>query len=597
MSRKLVPFILLGLTAITAMALFAFAGNSAAQGPGNSPIYVQSGTFTPTAGESPDVPPGLTVAGYAADQRGYYLVQFAGPVQEAWKTAVEAEGAELLAYIPDFAFKVRMNPAQAARVDALGDVAWVGFYQPAFKLSSDLQVGGSNLYRVLIESGADKGQATAAVARSGAQIVDRGDLTLLVSADAAQVEAIANVLDVAWVENYLPNEKHNDGAGVIIGANLANASGYNGSTQTAAVADTGLGGGTAATAHPDIPGARIQAIYNWPGTTNTCFRKIFDDGSIDVDSGHGTHVSGSVLSDGGANGIGLGVAPAARLVFQATENYVQVSRYCQLVGGYPAYGYFLTGLPDDLSTLFGQAYDAGARIHANSWGSAQAGVYTVDSASADGYIWNNPDMTITFSAGNEGVDANSNGVVDNDSIGSPATAKNVITVGASENERADNFPCDTSLSYTSSDTYQPGKTCSSMGGVNLLGTAGSRWGFTAAPLDTDPTGGNREQMAPFSSRGPTDDGRIKPDIVAPGAWILSGYSGLYQQGYGSTVDPQSGIFQWDGWGMPFNSAYKWMGGTSMSNPLAAGAATVVRDFYQKAYEHQRQRGAGEGDVD
>ena len=53
----------------------------------------------------------------------------------------------------------------------------------------------------------------------------------------------------------------------------------------------------------------------------------------------------------------------------------------------------------------------------------------VDSANTDSFIWTNRDMVITFSAGNEGTDANSNGVVDNDSIGLPATAKNVLTVG------------------------------------------------------------------------------------------------------------------------------------------------------------------------
>ena len=185
---------------------------------------------------------------------------------------------------------------------------------------------------------------------------------------------------------------------------------------------------------------------------------------IDVDSGHGTHTSVSVLGDGDAAGLGKGTAPAANLVFQAVEDYVDMYRFCS---GNPD-GYYLMGLPDDIRDLFQQAYDAGARIHSNSWGSSQAGVYTLDSANTDDFIWNNRDMTITFSAGNDGVDANADGVVDSDSTGSPATAKNVITVGASENERADDFPCDTSLTYTSQDAYQTGETCSSMGGLNIL---------------------------------------------------------------------------------------------------------------------------------
>ncbi len=278
----------------------------------------------------------------------------------------------------------------------------------------------------------------------------------------------------------------------------------------------------------------------------------------------------------------MGLAPAARLVFQATENYVQVSNFCRTFYGYQN-DYYLTGL-NDLYGLFQQAYNAGARIHANSWGADVSGDYNANSVTADDFIWDNKDFTITFSAGNAGEDANADGVVDNDSIGAPATAKNVITIGASENDRLGNYQCDTGLAYTSLDTsYQGGQTCASMGGVNLLGTPRQRWGFTANPVADDPSAGNAGQMAAFSSRGPTDDGRIKPDVVAPGTWILSGYSERHQQGYGDPTNPQNGAYQSDGWGIARNVAYKYFGGTSMSNPIAAGAATSVRDYYQKAY--------------
>ena len=97
-------------------------------------------------------------------------------------------------------------------------------------------------------------------------------------------------------------------------------------------------------------------------------------------------------------------APAASLVFQATENFAVISNYCQMFGGWPSSGYFLTGLPDDLRQMYQQAYSVGARIHSNSWGAALAGEYTTDSANTDDFVWDNPDMAITFSAGNEGVD-------------------------------------------------------------------------------------------------------------------------------------------------------------------------------------------------
>lgn len=570
-----------------ALILFSVGSSSSIEAQDDAPeIRLAGYAFSPAKNERPNVPPGLAVSTLAQNSKGYYIVQFAGPVQAHWKDAVTAAGADLLDYIPDFAFKARMNPAQAAQVAQLDEVSYVGLFQPAFKLSTDL-LEGPGLYRIRVERGSDAGQARAAIAQSGATVLGRDGQYIVVGAETDQIEAIAQVTDVAWVENFDLKETHNDsGAGVIIGGNTANANGYDGSSQIAAVADTGLGDGTTSGAHRDIEANRVVSVYSWAGVTDICFETIIDDGAIDVDSAHGTHVAGSVLSSGDpVTGLGKGTAPAAGLVFQATENFALISNYCQVLGGFPPNGYFLTGLPEDLNNLYQQAYDDGARVHANSWGSSQAGVYTANSAQTDEFIWNNPDMSITFSAGNDGVDANSNGVVDNDSIGSPATAKNTITVGASENERPDNFPCDTSLSYTSSDAYQSGQTCNSMGGENMLGTAGARWGFTTEPLNSDLSGGNMEQMAPFSSRGPTDDGRIKPDIVAPGTWILSTFSDLYQQEYDSTTNPQSGApaTQYDGWGMPYNAFYKYMGGTSMSNPIAAGGATVVRDYYNKAH--------------
>jgi hypothetical protein len=535
----------------------------------------------------------LAMAPAAQGQGGkYFVVQFTGPIEDAWKEAVSAEGGEILAYIPDFAFKVRMNPAAANRVGQMEFVGAVTPYPSQFKFSADLKRDGEmNLYQIRVEQGSDYGLVRSLVARTGAEILGYDGDIMIVAANTSFLDAIAEVEDVASISNYLLNQTfsttsaplRNDTARDIIGATIANNRGYDGSSQIAAVSDTGLGGGTAATAHSGIPSSRIVNIYNWPGAKGGCFTSVSDDGAVDVDSGHGTHTASSVLNAGGAGGIGRGIAPAAHLVFQATENWATVSSYCQLLGGYPANGYFLLGLPSDLKTMYQQAYNAGARIHSNSWGAAVAGDYTTDSMNTDSFVWTNRDMVITFSAGNEGVDANADGIVDNDSMGAPATSKNVITIGASENARADNYPCDLSLTYTSSDVYQNGQTCASMGGVNLLGTAGSRWGFTAAPLNNDLTAGNAQQMAPFSSRGPTDDSRIKPDVVAPGTWILSGASSMYEQGYGTTVNPKNGAYQWDGWGMPYNSQYKYMGGTSMSNPIAAGGATVVKDYYNKAY--------------
>ena len=580
--KYLVPILLLMVLTITVTARGTQTSSAQTESP---PIRLRVGTFNPGLGLTPNLPAELTTSEYAQGQTGYYIVQFVGPVQQSWKEALTDAGADLLGYIPDYAIKVRMNTFQATAMQEMDFVNWVGIYQPAYKISPDIDLTKSNLLQIRIEQGASGGLTRGAIVHSGAEILSREGNILIVAASPEQIVELANILSISWIDTYVLPEKHNEfGAGVIVGANAANANGFNGSTQIAAVADTGLGNGTASGAHPDIPASRVTSIYNWPGAATGCFQSIVDDGARDVDSGHGTHTAVSVVGDGGSGGEGKGAAPAANLVFQATESFANISFICQILGGYPASGYFLTGLPDNLSALYQQAYNDGARIHSNSWGSAQAGAYTSNSAQTDNFIWNNPDMSITFSAGNDGIDANSNGVVDDDSIGSPATAKNVITIGASENERTDNFPCDNNLTYLNPNTNT---SCNSDGGINDIFTYNEAWGsdFPANPIASDPSAGNAEQMAAFSSRGPTDDGRIKPDVVAPGTWVLSGYSGLHKEGYGDPVNPQNNAYQYDGWGFPLNNAYKYMGGTSMSNPIVAGAATVVRDYYQKVDTH------------
>ena len=559
------------------------AGQAALSAPAAAPaIRLQSGTFVPGPGQPGTVSAGAN--GRSATLRNIYIVQFRGPIRPAWTAALAALGGDFLGYLPDFAYKMRLSGAQAGQAAALDQVIWVGLFLPQYKHTPDLPVPGTAVYRLAAEDGADAARLRAAVSTTGAALLSHSAGALLVAADPAQFAALRALRDVAWLEPYLPPETHNEsGGGLILRAAAANLTGFDGSTQTIAVADTGLGDGTAAGAHPGLPAARITAIFNRPGVAGGCFASILDDGAKDVDLGHGTHVAASALGGGDQNGVGRGVAPAARLVFQSVESWGVPTTLCQQLYGYRP-GYYLLGLPGDLMDLYQQAYDAGARIHSNSWGSSTNGAYTTDSANTDGFIWNHPDMTITFSAGNAARDANRDGLIDPDSIGSPSTAKNVITVGASENARADNFPCDRGQSYLSGDAYQSGQNCAGMNGRNILGTAGQRWGFTAEPLNSDPTAGNAQQMASFSSRGPADDGRIKPDVVAPGAWLLSAYSSQFRQGYGGAPNPQNDAYQFDGYGLPYSGDYKYFGGTSMSNPLVAGAAAVVRDFYQKTYD-------------
>src|SRR5206468_8087123 len=129
------------------------------------------------------------------------------------------------------------------------------------------------------------------------------------------------------------------------------------------------------------------------------------------------------------------------------------------------------------------------------------------------------------------------GVIDPDSLLAPGTAKNVVTVGASENLRE-------------------------TGGFSGVPWLLFSFCYATQPIATDLPSDNIDGMAAFSSRGPADDGRVKPDIVAPGTNIVSARS--HYPGAGTLYGPYE-----------TNANYVYSAGTSMATPLAAGAGVLA----------------------
>ncbi|MEA3396340.1 MAG: S8 family serine peptidase, partial [Chloroflexota bacterium] len=528
------------LFTLSALLTLSFLPTPAATLPPPPLIRLQYATFNPLGGE-PDVPAAQR-PNVQTSRPATYLLQFAGPMHDDWKARVEAAGARLYGYVPDYAFIARMTPAVVERVQALPFVRWVGLYHPAYRLAPTLTqdaIRHTQYVTLTIQTlpNADLDRLAKQVQALGGDVQRQSAndfagylrLTLL----ATHLSDLAALDEVLWVEPYFEPQLYNDvGGGAIMRASEVRTSlGLYGSDQIVAVADTGLDVGTTGTAMSDdfegriVEGQAICAYFQGGRTTWNDF------------DAHGTHVAGSVLGSGqnsGSNptahqygGSFAGVAPESQLVFQSIDH---------------APGGGLECIPEDLSTyIFGPAYDLGARVHTNSWGGPTGGTeqnpeyggYTTQAQAADQAAWTYKDLLILYAAGNSGVDANADGVVDPDSMGSPGTAKNVLTVGASENVRLD--------------------TINTWGGDD----------YPVPPINGDLVADNADGMAAFSSRGPTDDGRIKPDVAAPGTNIISARS----------HDPDAGT----GWGV-YDGDYLYMGGTSMSTPLTAGGAAVVREW-------------------
>lgn len=476
-----------------------------------------------------------------------YIVQFKNPITEVDKKALRAAKLEVFGYLPDDALVVRGTFAQveAFRTNHGGVQAAIK-YAPQYKVAQDFEAasvfnkdqGVSVLVKTFKVSDAEAVAAkiTALNPKVTLQVVHGNSVVALVP--RGLVQAVAAVTGVEHVQptpemqpfHYVMDEDvvapvsaaaagdYSDLAGDETGTRVmkfetAWSMGFTGRGQVVSMADTGLDSGDINTLHQDFAGAVIS------GYPFGLWSKTWDD-----PMGHGTHVAGSVLGRGAASkGLLKGGAPEARFVAEGMWSPMLNN----------------LSVPSKLGDLFAKAQVDGARIHTNSWGGARTfGAYDAFATQVDEWSYNNPDMLILFAAGNSGADKNKDGRIDANTMASPGTAKNVLTVGASENVTA------------SGGIQVP---------INKLRAAKDDW--SQEPIYSDFISNNENGLAMFSSRGPTADGRTKPDIVAPGTNILS---------VRSQVKGASEL-----WGA-YNQDYAWSGGTSMATPLAAGAAAVAR---------------------
>ncbi|KPL91356.1 carboxypeptidase regulatory-like domain-containing protein [Herpetosiphon geysericola] len=502
-----------------------------------------------------------------------WLVQFAGPLKDAWLDEITKAGAERVIYMPNNAYLIWANGQTLAKLDSLSKsnvaIQWAGAYHPEYRLAPELRQKASNpdakgLVDVTIQfynsATVERDvnevlKASAQVYATPWQVLNFTTISVQVSEDA--LGPIARRANVYNVESWQAPQKFDERQGQILAGNVTTTGGktvpsgpgYLQWLQSQGVptdpnqypivdvVDDGLDNGTTSPGHPDfyvngtMPGAsRITAVGNCTNDSTGNGQAGHGNLNIGIVGGY-NNLTGSPYVDGASSGItggyrvGLGISPFGRMASTKIFNNAGIFNLTNCGGGSNYFG------------IIEMAYSHGAAISSNSWGASTGGAYSVSSQAFDqgtrdasSTTAGNQQMTHIIAAGNDGAGANT--------IGAPGTAKNVITVGATENVRDQGV----------------------LDGCNI------------------PDADNADDLATFSSRGPTDDARIKPDIMAPGTHVMGPAPQIGSFDGTGVCGPASGTHYPNG-----QTLYTWSSGTSHSTPAVAGTASLLYTKYRTSF--------------
>lgn len=514
----------------------------------------------------------------ATSPSGQWIVQFAGPIKDEWYQSLENTGATIVSYLPSNAYVVAGSESTLARVRAFArEASHVQWHGPV--LIEDKLTGGAHLQLKSLRPGDTTAtglytvqvlretptslQTRALIDNSAAgrvvseyDILGYTNITLPLRVDS--LRQIAARPDVVVIEAYLTPSKLDERQNMIVAGNVSGNApipgdyfsllaswGFTQAQFTASnfgvdVSDSGLDN---AITTPNHFGLRLGGAIG--GTSRVAYVRL--EGTANAGStlqgcdGHGNLNAHIVGGHTGSR------TTAPHVDAQGFRYGLGVNPYVNRIGSSVIFDPNTFTNPN-LPNLQSRAFQDGMRISTNSWGSTAGGAYTISSQSYDALTRDaqptgsafanagNQPMIMLFAAGNSGPGANT--------TGAPGTAKNVITVGASENVHP-------------------------FGGADQCGTA-------------DSGADNFNDIIGFSSRGPTDDGRIKPEIVAPGTHVSGGvfqatHSDAGNGAAGACFDA-GGVCAGPGtsnfWplGQQFYTASS---GTSHSTPAVAGGASLV----------------------
>jgi len=520
-----------------------------------------------TQRETPNLPAVLSAAP-PADGGALHLVQFVGPIKQAWLDQVRAAGATPIHYIANNAYLVWADAEARAKLNAMtaaGEfLQYSAPYQPYFKLAPTIRqrllsplTDAEEIVPVLIQvyPHSDWQETRDLVKRlSVAQQSNWTPvleyLNIVVDVRAGDLRTLALRPDVTWIEERLPRELLDEVQGQILAGHFnSSKSGPSGPgylawldslgfSQNPAdypvvdITDDGIGNGTVNSGDPTFHQFGNVSHPTRLAYVGNCTPEA-DGGGPD---GHG-HINTSIVGSYDArsgfpfqdpNGFlrGLGINPYGRMA--GTRIFKSGGLYDVSACGGTDQG------------VIQASYNAGGRISSNSWGcSGCAGTYDASSQAydagtrdADPAAPGNQQFLFIFAAGNSGANSAT--------VGTPGNGKNMVTVGASENYR----PADEDGNWTD--------------------------GCGIGPAGAD----NAMDVISFSSRGPAPGGRVKPEVIAPGTHI---------QGTASTNSNYNGSGVCDQYRPSGQTTFAASSGTSHSTPAIAGVASLYWYWLENTY--------------
>ncbi|MEI2691247.1 MAG: S8 family serine peptidase [Anaerolineae bacterium] len=504
--------IILAALLLPAFAAGATPSTAPAAAGGGIQVRVPNFAFDPVADGEPKLSNSERFDGQEA---GFRLVQFYGPTEDAWLDGLQGAGLKVLQYYPHYTYLVWGAEGALRAAEGLNFVRWAGNFHPAYKINSDL-VGREGVVQnvdvMFYNNGDTKGTLDSLTALGGKVIQaypaqpDQAFFVAVVELNAAAFDAVSRLGTVLWLGYSHPTPVLDDEMSSQIQAGNYSGAGVPFTGYNAHLGTLGVDGSGVRWATIDT-----GVDYDHPDFAGRIVAGYSFPGTCAGPAGtdcpgggHGTHVTGIIGGDATA-----GFADANGFLYGlgVAPNYDIVAMNSLSAAAWPPAG----GWQEHSK----QAVLLNAIGGNNSWTTGegtnhgyQASERTHDLTVLDGNFDTaavEPFIQV-FSAGNSGPGANT--------LTAPKEGKNLIIVAASQNYRV----------------------------------------------------GNINNVASFSSRGPSVDGRIVPTITTPGEQIASARNDTG----GSCSTAIAGT----------NNLYAFCSGTSMAAPHAAGAVVLATEWWR-----------------